>query len=98
MEEVARREEGEGARGGGECREERESGGGVCVVRGWLGTRGRLGGVSMVTGIIGRGGLAHEGEPLVSPLSSLLLSFPLSLFLFLPLGFGFPPFLVVVNF
>lgn len=67
MEEVTRREEGEGARGEGEYRGERESGGGVCAVRGWLGTRGRLGGVSMVTGITGRGGLAHEGEPLVSP-------------------------------
>lgn len=59
---------------------------------GWLGTRGRLGGVSMVTRITGRGGLAYEGKPLVSPLS------PLFLFPSLPLGFDFPLFLVVVNF
>lgn len=63
---------------------------------GWLGTRGRLGGVSMVTRITGRGGLAHEGKPLVSPLSFLSLS--LFLFPSLPLGFDFPLFLVVVNF
>lgn len=76
MEEVTGREEGEGARGEGEYRGERESGGGVCAVRGWLGTRGRLGGVSMVTSITGRGGLAHEGEPLGSPPSSLSFSLP----------------------
>lgn len=75
MEEVTRREEGEGTRGEGEYRGERESDG-VCAVRGWLGTRGRLGGVSMVTGITSRGGLAHEGKPLVSPPSSLSFSLP----------------------
>jgi hypothetical protein len=73
-----------GGRGwvGGEYRGERESDGGVCGVRGWSGARGRLGGVSMATGITGRGGLARirGGTPcLPNPLSSssrpALLSF-----------------------
>jgi len=86
VEEVARRERVVGKRGG-ECRGERESDGGVCGVRGWPGARGRLGGVSMTTGITSRGGLTRmRGGPLV--VSSLSLS----------LRFGLPFFLAVANF
>lgn len=68
VEEAARRE-GES----GVSIEEKERADGVCGVRGWPGARGRLGGVSMTTGITGRGGLARirGGTPRLSvPLSS----------------------------
>lgn len=84
--EETRRERVEGKRGG-ECRGERESDDGVCGVRGWPDARGRLGGVSMTTGITSRGGLTRtRGGPFVT----------LSLSLFL--RFGLPLFLVVANF